>query len=391
MKMRKNAVIKGVEEILGGVCAPRGFTACGSERETDGWEYALVKSEARLPAAFACNENGFKSSSLEFAEKRFNGILRVFAVLSGVADAGQGKSAEIAKELSVVGGRVLGVPDQDVLPLIVGDVSKRLPPPNVKELLFKAKPLNDNSAAAARAICGQGVSKEGAFSFYIGDVRCKIGYIGRGKTFTESDCALVLLTTDTDISAPLLQKALEAEMKDSFGMLCSSDLPSPTDAVCVMASGQAGNYPITEADTDYKKFADGFHLACIEICKTLMRKTLEDKLFLCTVKGVRSKQSAREIAKLLASSETVKLSVRKGFFSAGSALSAIGKAIEDCQPEKIDAFLSSNRGKLQVISEGKTVAVSVKKFRSLLADSEITLTVEIKSGNYSATALSTLE
>ncbi len=391
MKMRKNAVIKGVEKILGGICAPRGFTACGSERETDGWEYAIIKSEARLPAAFACTENGFQSSSLTFAKKRFNGILRVFAVLSGAADAGKGKSAELAKELSVVSGRVLGVPDQDVLPLVVGDVSKRLPLPNVKDLLFAAKPLNDNSAAAARAICGQGISKEGAFSFYIGDVCCKIGYIGRGTTFTESDCAVVLLTTDTDISAPLLQKALDAEMKDSFGMLCSSDLPSPTDAVCVMASGQAGNYPITEADTDYKKFADGFHLACMEICKTLMRKTSEDKLFLCTVKGVRSKQSAREIAKLLASSETVKSYLRKFVFGAGSALSAIGKAAEGCSCEKINAYLSSECGKLQVISEGKNVAVSVKKFRALLTAREITLTVEMKNGNYSATALGYVE
>lgn len=389
--MRKNGVIRGIAPIKGGVCAPTGFTACGYEQSNGGWGYAIVKSEERLPAAFSCTESGFKTSALAFAEKRFDGILRVFSVLCGVPDTGDGNSAVLAKELCVQTGRALGVPEQDVLPLIVGDVSKRLKEPNIKELIRVEKPIDDNSAAAARAICGQGVSKEGAFSFFIGDVPCRLGFIGKGTTFSSPDCAVSLITTDVNISASLLQKALDAEMKDSFGMLCLPDLPSPCDAVAVMASGKAGNYPISQADSDYGKFTAAFHLSCFEICKILARKTGLEQILVCSVKGARSKQSAREIAKTLAYSESVKRAVKSGVWRVGSLLCAVGKSSNDHSALKISAFIESEKGKLQILDEGKELAVPLKKLRLISSASEITLSVELKNGNYTASALATVE
>lgn len=389
--MRKNGVIRGITKIDGGICSPKGFTACGSEKDSFGWEYALIKSEDRLPAAFACTESGYKSSCLRFAEKRFNGILRVFAVLSGVPDTGDGNGAAIAKDLCVCAGRTLGVPDQDVLPFIVGDASRRLQSPNIKELLRGAIPRVDNSAAAARAICGNGINKEGAFSFFVGDTLCKFGFIGRGSTFSAPDCLLALLTTDTDISSVLLKKALDAEMKDSFGMLCLSDLPSPCDAVAVMANGRAGNFPITQPDTDYHKFAEAFHLACWEICKILARRKGTERIFTVQVKGAKSKQSAREIAKALVKSAPIKNSLTSCRNSAGSILCSVGQAASDCPSAKISAYIVTEKEKVQMMDEGKATAFSVKKFKDLVKANEITLLLELKNGNYSASALTTLE
>lgn len=389
--MRKNGVIRGIQPICGGVCAPVGFTACGSEKDFDGWEYALIKSEDRLSSAFSCSESGFQSSALQFAQKRFNGILRAYAVLSGVPDVGEPTGLTLAKELCVHTGRALGVPDCDVLPLIVGDMSKRLKTPNVKEILRGANTLKDNSASAARSICGLGVNKEIAYSFYIGDVCCKIGFVGRGATFGSPDCLLALMTTDVNMSAPLLQKALDAEMKDSFGMLCLSDLPSPCDAVAVMASGKAGNYPITQADTDYHKFTAAFHLSCWEICKILACKTGNEQVFICSVKGAKSKQSAREIAKTVAKSSAMKGLLKDKQFSVGSVLCSIGQAANDCVASKISVFLVNGEQKIQILDEGKAIAFSHKKLRELLRGSEITMSIELKNGNYTASALTTVE
>lgn len=387
--MRKNGVIRGIERIEGGVCAPKGFTACGASGE-NGWNYAAVKSEKRATAAYASECGAIKSSFLTFNEGKRKDLLRVVSVASGYVDMGAGETARYAKELCLLSVKAFAVPETDILPLFVGKVGVPSKQPDIAPAFKGMKPSVDGSSLAARAIAGKGEYKEFACSFYIGDVVCRIGFIGRGATFSEPACISAVITTDVAISAPLLQKALDAEMKDGFGSLVLSDLPSPMDAVCVMANGEAENAPICQADSDYEKFADAFHLAVVEICKLLATRTREDRFLSCIVKGAKSKQAAREIAKSVLRSETVKESVKKGKIDAIAVLYAVGHAAVPIEPQKVRLSVSSEFGSVQIVEEGQTTVCSAVKLKKILSAKEICLKAELKSGNYSATTLTTL-
>jgi glutamate N-acetyltransferase/amino-acid N-acetyltransferase len=134
---------------------------------------------------------------------------------------------------------------------------------------------------------------------------------------------LVFLTTDVNITSEMLQKALSAETRETLNMLDLDGAPSPNDMACIMANGRAGNYIISCADTEYSKFCFVLRSVLLKICNKIIRADSEKRPFVCKVRGVKSKQIARAVAKKVIASEALKAGLQKGTVDVKAVLYAV--------------------------------------------------------------------
>ena len=89
--MRKNGVNRKLQEISGGVCAPRGFKAngvhCGISADFTKKDLAIVVADRRCPTAAVFSENSMQSAPAQISKKHLkNGLARAILINSGVAN-----------------------------------------------------------------------------------------------------------------------------------------------------------------------------------------------------------------------------------------------------------------------------------------------------------------
>ena len=70
---------------------------------------------------------------------------------------------------------------------------------------------------------------------------------------------LSFLMTDAAISKEMLQKALSADVDDTYNMISVDGDTSTNDTVLLLANGLAENPEITEEGEDYQTFARALH------------------------------------------------------------------------------------------------------------------------------------
>lgn len=381
--MRKNGVDKEITELSGGVCAPRGFSARGGRSDMNA--IAVIASEKKASIACVFSQSSLQSGFVSAAQKRLtSGEIRAVAVGIGSVDVGTGESAEAAGRINRLIAEKYKLSQTEILPLITGDVAWKKRAFDYSEAISA---LTENGAeGVARAFAGDEELRQGAFSFFIGDVLCKIGFVGRGARERGTDGLFSVITTDVDISPQMLQKALETEMREAFSSVCQPDLPSPSDAVCMLANGAAGNARIDCADTEYKKFADAFHLVAVEIVKRLAVKKATDALTECFVSGAKSKKEARAIARAVASSASVMRGIADGCLDGAAVLCAIGHAEGAFQAEKLSVSVASENGVLRLVDEGWLLPCASERLKTVLQARETYIAVRLGEGNYTASA-----
>ena len=316
--MRKNAVDREIRPVLNGICAVSGVSAtaisCGF-REGGGNDLALIVPKRRCPVAIAAF-NDEENELVSFYKKRLkNGFAQAIIVANGFSfaaeDGGFDFAENICREVDLV-TRFLGI---ETLFFSFGELGNKLPTDKLawkkflKELPCGLGDAEENSVRVAASLKGKrGISKHLSFSFFIGDIVCKMGVICRNGT----DGTLVLITTDANVSQPMLQRALESATRETLRLLCVGYPQTPNDCVCIIANGNAGNYTISCVDSEYKKFNAALRLVLIEVCKILALGRKEEGILSCAIVGARSKQTARAAAKALARADCVRMAKMNG-------------------------------------------------------------------------------
>ena len=126
---------------------------------------------------------------------------------------------DIAKQMCALVADKAGIKAEDVVVASTGVIGQPLDIEPIKSgisPLFEA--LGDNSGNASEGIMTTDtVKKEIAVSFNIGGKECRIGGIAKGSGMIHPNMAtmLVFITTDCSISSKMLQKALNADVKDN--------------------------------------------------------------------------------------------------------------------------------------------------------------------------------
>ncbi|MBE6574604.1 MAG: bifunctional ornithine acetyltransferase/N-acetylglutamate synthase [Ruminococcaceae bacterium] len=385
-----------MEQIKGGVCAAKGFSAngihCGIRKNKTKRDLALIKSDVMANAAAVYTTNLVKGAPIAVTKENIaDGKAMAVICNSGNANTCNKNGVEIARKMCDITANALGINTNDIVVASTGVIGQELDITPIADGIDElANGLGDNSVNAAEAIMTTDtVLKEIAFSFTVGGKECKIGGIAKGSGMIHPNMAtmLVFVTTDCAISSEMLKKALSNDVKYSFNMVSVDGDTSTNDMVSVLANGMAGNDEITEEGEDFETFKK----ALASVTRYLCRMIAKDgegatKMLECKVDGAPTEEDATKIAKSVVCSSLFKSAMFGADANWGRVLCAIGYSTANIDVEKIDLSFASKAGKIDVCKDGYGIEFSEEIAKEILVCDEIQILISLKQGEYDATA-----
>lgn len=389
---------KNFKFIDGTVTSPLGFTAqgvCASIKpsNTTKRDLALIYCEKPCTAAAVYTKNLVKSSTIQVTKKHLaNGIAQAVIVNSGNANTCNADGVEVAEKMCDIAAETLSVNPEDVIVASTGVIGQPLPiEPVIKGAqMMKGKLSKDGGTNAAEAIMTTDtVKKEMAMEMTLGGKKVTVGGIAKGSGMIHINMGTMLsfVTTDAAVSAEMLECALREAVEDSYNMVSVDGDTSTNDTLAIMASGLAGNEPITTKNEDYKIFVAGL----TEAFKSLAKQLAGDgegatKLLVCTVDGAKTKQDAVTVSKSIICSSLLKAAMFGADANWGRVLCAIGYSGADVDVTKVDVSFKSCKGEILVCKDGAGVEFSEEKAKEILLEKEINILVSLNDGDGKAEA-----
>ncbi|RKO67730.1 bifunctional glutamate N-acetyltransferase/amino-acid acetyltransferase ArgJ [Desulfofundulus salinus] len=381
------------EEKSGGVTAPQGFLAAGvaaGVKYKGRRDIALIFSEVPARAAGVFTTNLVKGAPVLVTMERIaRGRARAVVVNSGNANTCNGEQGiRDARAMAQETARVLNIPEEDVLVASTGVIGQPMPMDRILPgIAAAARELSSGGgAAAAEAIMTTDTEpKETALSVTLSGYTVTIGGMAKGSGMIHPNMATMLcfITTDAAVSAPCLQEMLRHAVDRSFNMISVDGDTSTNDMVLALANGQAGNPEITAENEDYHLLRD----ALTEVCTRLARAVARDgegatKLLEVKVINAASERDARLAARAVVASNLVKTAIYGQDANWGRIICAAGYSGAHFDPDRVDIYL----GDIMVARDGVALSFDEEAASSVLAGREVRVLVDLKSGEYEATA-----
>ena len=288
-----------MEFINGGVLAAKGFKAsgvhCGIRKNKDKKDIALIYSESRCAAAATYTKNLVKGAPLVVTKNHISdGYAQAIICNSGNANTCNINGMDIANETCKLLANALNIKEDDIVIASTGVIGQEMDikpfeigiPMLVKEL------DNGTSEDANLAIMTTDTKQKSvAVKFMVDGIECHIGGIAKGSGMINPNMAtmLVFVTTDCKISPKLLQKALSADILDTFNMVSVDGDTSTNDMVTVLANGQAGNKEIDEKTLPI--FAEALNAVTKSLCKMIAADGEgATRSLTCSLSGAKTKE-----------------------------------------------------------------------------------------------------
>lgn len=387
----------GIKVIEGGVCAPKGFkaagAACGIKRRSGRKDMALIVSDVPCSAAAVYTTNKVKGAPLGVTKANIaDGKAQAIICNSGNANTCAPGGVELAQQTCEITGKVLGISKEDVVVCSTGIIGKKLDIEPFKKGVPKlaANLVYDGSDDAAEAIMTTDtISKSIAVEFKIGNTVCKMGGIAKGSGMIDPNMATMLsfITTDTNISPEMLNKALKSDVKSSYNQICVDGDTSTNDMATVLANGMAENKQIIEEGPEFETFKN----ALSEISMYLAKKLARDgegasKLIECNVLGAPDEITAKRISKTVISSNLLKAAMFGEDANWGRVLCAIGYAKGNFSTENVDVTMSSAKGSVLVCQASSHKEYSEEEASEILSEENITININMNQGDSCGTA-----
>lgn len=386
--------------IDGGVTSAKGFyaAAVAAEIKYKGrTDMALIYSEKPCKTAGTFTTNVVKAAPVKWDQQVVESGVKSQAVIvnSGIANACTGQEGmEYCKETAEKAAEVLGVESAGVLVGSTGVIGMQLPMERIKkgvELLAQSKEKSRQAGnLAAKAIMTTDtVEKEVAVQLEIGGKTITIGGMAKGSGMIHPNMCTMLayITTDAVITKKALQKALREDVEDTYNMISVDGDTSTNDTVLLLANGKANNEKIHIGTPEYQLFVEALHY----VNETLAKKMAGDgegatALFEVRVVNAKTKKQAKALAKSVICSNLTKAAIAGHDANWGRILCAMGYSGATFDPEKVDLYIESKAGKLQLIQNGVALDYSETKATEILSQPEMTATADIKEGTEDATA-----
>ena len=386
--------------IEGGVTAAQGFLAAGLSagiKKGNTKDMAMLYSKVPCEAAGTFTTNIVKAAPVKWDQKIVYESEKAQAVIcnSGIANACTGEEGfGCCKETAKAASLALNIPEDSVLVASTGVIGQQIPIEKIKKGIENMAPLLSESISAgtlaAEAIMTTDtVKKEIAVEVEIGGKNVTVGGMCKGSGMIHPNMCTMLgfVTTDAAISKEMLQKALSANIKDTFNMVSVDGDTSTNDTVLLLANGMAGNPEITEEGADFDKFMEALNY--INTC--LSKKIAGDgegatALFEVKIVGAKTKEDAVTLSKSVVTSSLTKAAIYGHDANWGRILCAMGYSGVQFDPEKVDLYFESKAGKLQIIKDGVATDYSEEEATKILSEKEVTAIADVKMGEATATA-----
>ena len=389
-----------MKKIEGGVTAAKGFEAAGIAAEIkykNRSDMAIVYSQTPCNVAGTFTTNVVKAAPVKWDQQVVKESTYAQAVIvnSGIANACTGtEGMNYCKETAEEAAKVLGIPADAVLVGSTGVIGKQLPMDRIKtgvaKLAAAKKDTLEAGTDAAKAIMTTDTcKKEIALELEIGGKTVTIGGMAKGSGMIHPNMCTMLsfITTDAAIRKSALQKALSDDVNDTYNMISVDGDTSTNDTVLVLANGMAGNAEIVEGTEDYNAFYAALH----EVNEFLAKSMAGDgegatALFEVNVIGAKSKEQAKLLSKSIACSNLTKAALAGHDANWGRILCAMGYSGAQFDPEKVDLFIESSAGKIQLVDTGVGTDFDEKKATEILSQPIVIATADMKMGTEKATA-----
>ncbi len=385
-----------LKQIQGGVCAAKGFTAngihCGIRKNKTKRDLALIYSEKIATAAAVYTQNLVKGAPLVVTKNNIqNGKAQAVICNSGNANTCNANGVEIAEQTCALLAEKLGVCKTDVVVASTGVIGQPLDiTPIANGIPALVDGLGAHSDFACEGIMTTDVkAKEIAFEFTAGGKTCRIGGIAKGSGMIHPNMAtmLVFVTSDCNISAEMLQKALSKDVKDSFNMISIDGDTSTNDMVSVLCNGMAGNAEITADGEDFDAFCGALNAVTTYLCRCIAADGEgATKLLECKVCGAKDEQTAKTVAKSVICSSLFKAAMFGADANWGRVLCAIGYSGADVDVTKVGVSFRSAKGEISVCEKGAGVPFSEEIAKEILLEKEIEIFIALGDGDGKATA-----
>ena len=380
--------------LAGSVACPQGFLAQGlyaGIKKDDKNDLAIIYSEYPCHAAGVFTTNLVRAACVDFNRRQLqDGQARAIVVNSGNANACTGEQGrEDVVTMAAMAAECLGLPPAEVLVASTGVIGVNLPMDKLQSgIAAAANTLSEaGDANAALAIMTTDlVNKEIAVEIKLGGQAVRIGAIAKGSGMIHPNMATMLgfITTDAAIGSKCLQIMLSDAVNKSFNMISVDGDTSTNDMVLILANGRAGNHLIEDPDSqDARTFYQALEYIAIRLAKMIARDGEgANHLIEVQVNNAADEQTAKMIARSITSSSLTKAAVFGLDANWGRILAAAGYSGATFDPERVDIYLGAE----MVACEGMGLVFDEERARQELEKDTVLITVDLKSGDYSATA-----
>jgi len=407
--------VRGVTFVDGGVCASKGFRAngiqCGlahkpltSTEENSAVannalpakkknDLALIVADKECTATAVYTTNKVKGAPILVTREHIkNGTARAVIVNSVNANTCNADGVEKAEKMCSLVSDELGIDVNDVIVAstgVIGQVLPIEPIANGMKELAEGLTYDGNSRAVEAIMTTDTQVKEVAVQFELGGKTCTMGGMLKGSGMIHPNMAttLTFITTDVDISAELLQRALSDVVKITLNRVSVDGDTSTNDMVCVLANGTAGNVPVNKENEDFDKFENALYAVMMNLARMMARDGEgATKLIECIVSGAETEKIAEIVAKSVITSSLFKAAMFGEDANWGRILCAVGYADADFDINKVDVAIGSVKGFIDVCRNGAGVEFSEEKAKEILSEEEIIINISIGNGAGKAVA-----
>ena len=383
-----------MKEIENGVVAPKGFTAngihAGIRANKTKIDLAVILSEVLGTSAAVYTTNKVKAAPIYVTQENLSdGYAQAVIVNSGNANTCNADGIDIAKQTCDILAKNLNINANDIIVASTGVIGMPMSiepfKTGIPEIIKGLGNKKENSELANQGIMTTDtVMKNIAIEFELGGKICRMGAMTKGSGMIAPNMATMLcfVTTDAAISSNVLKQALSEAVSDSFNMLTVDGDTSTNDTLAIIANGLCGNKEIdVAAGKDYETFLQALKYVTIKLAKK-MAKDGEGatKLMVVSVKGAKTTNDAKIVAKSVASSSLLKCAIFGADANWGRVLCAIGYSKADVDVNKVFMAFKSSKGTVVTCKNGAGVEFSEEKAKEILLEDEITIEIDLCDG-----------
>lgn len=350
----------------------------------------LIFDEGSTCAAIF-TKNAFCAAPVTLAKKHLlQHSPRALLINSGNANAGTGETGmQNAIQSCVWLSEKLQCLPEQILPFSTGVIGEQLPMSVLKagiDEVINGASENNWSLAAQGIMTTDTVAKAISRTVSIAGNEIAISGIAKGSGMICPNMATMLafITTDADVDSDFLQQCLSNVVEQSFNSITVDGDTSTNDACVLVATAKASNPQLNANSEDASLFIDVLK----DVCQFLAQAIIRDaegatKFVTITVSQARSTAEAKNVAYTIAHSPLVKTALFASDPNWGRILAAVGRAdIKQLDINGVNIYL----GDVCIVRNGGVAEdYSEDKGQSVMDQDEITIRVELGSGNDSAT------
>jgi glutamate N-acetyltransferase / amino-acid N-acetyltransferase len=366
-----------------------GFAAAGLAagiKKQGGLDLALIYAEEPAAAAGVFTTNRVKAAPVLLCRARLRrGAAQAILVNSGNANACTGPQGRTdARDLTREAARLLGIPETAVLPASTGVIGQPLPAGRIKSALpaLAARLRPEGLPEVAAAIMTTDTRpKIAVIRESLGGHQITLAGVAKGAGMIHPNMATLLsfVFTDAAIRTPVLKKLLVQAVNRSLNRISIDGDTSTNDTVLLLASGRAGNQPVTDLAQ-----AAPFGELLSRLLGELARQIVADgegvsRVYRVVVQGAASALEARQAAATVAISPLVKTAMAGADVNWGRIMAALGRSGARFDPEQV----AISFGPHLVVANGQARGEAAEAAaRELILAGPFTVTVDLKAGDY---------